>query len=73
MNAELYDVVAVNMETNRVRFMAEGKTLRNAEAIVSMAVMRRGVDEEFYAEVPAGSYKEGDVWQAQPAQPAKEQ
>jgi len=24
---------------------------------------RRGVDEEFFAEVPAGKYKEGDKWE----------
>jgi len=68
--SELYDVVAVNLETNKetnkVRFMAQGKTLPNAEAIVSMAVMRRGLDEEFFAEVPAGKYQEGDSWMVQP-------
>lgn len=57
-----YDVVAVNLETNDVRLMAEGKTYDNAEAVVKMAVMRRGVDEEFFAEVPAGKYKTGDKW-----------
>lgn len=58
----LFDVVAVGLKTNKVRMMAEGKTARNAEAIVNMAVMRRGVDEEFFSEVPAGRYKEGDEW-----------
>lgn len=59
----LYDVVAVNMDTRRVTALyAERKTLRNAEAIVTMAVMRRGVDEEFYAEVPSGSLKMGDTY-----------
>jgi len=56
----LFDVVAVNIQTNNVRFMAQGKTERNAEAIVNMAVHRRGVEEEFYTEVPAGKFKEGD-------------
>ena len=59
---KLYDVVAVNLKTSKIRLMAEKKTLRNAEAIVSMAVMRRGVEEEFFAEVEAGIYKEGDIW-----------
>jgi hypothetical protein len=59
----LYDVVAVNIQSGRVRLMAEGKTRDNAEAVVTMAVMRRGVEEEFYAEVPAGAYHEGDDWQ----------
>lgn len=59
---KMYDVVAVNMDTNKVRFMEQNKTLPNAEAIVNMAVMRRGVDEEFYAPVIAGSHKEGDEY-----------
>lgn len=56
----LYDVMAVNIADSTVRVMATNKTLENAEAIVSMAVMRRGVDEEFYCEEPAGKYKTGD-------------
>lgn len=57
-----YDVLAVNIATSKVRFLAQGKDERNAEAIINMAIMRRGVDEEFYTEVPAGSYKEGDAY-----------
>jgi len=57
-----YDVVAVNIETRIVRVLATDKTLPNAEAIVKMAVMRRGVDEEFFAEVKSGLCKEGAVW-----------
>ena len=49
---ELFDVIAVNIKTGAERFMAEKKTEPNAEAIVAMAVMRRGVDEEFYKAVP---------------------
>lgn len=48
---KLYDVEAVNLATGEVRKIAEHKTLANAEAIVKMAVMRRGVDEEFFREV----------------------
>ena len=59
---ENYDVVAVNIETSKVRMMAENKTEKNAEAIINMAVMRRGVDEEFYAPAPHGKYKDGDTW-----------
>jgi hypothetical protein len=58
----MYDVVAVNIQTGRVRLMAESKDHDNAEAIVTMAVMRRGVEEEFYSKVPAGAYHEGDEW-----------
>ena len=57
-----YDVVAVHMNTNTVRLIAENKSERNAEAIVMMAVGRRGVDEEFFSGVPHGRYKEGDKW-----------
>lgn len=62
MSDKLFDVLAVNMETNKVRLLAQGKTFRNAEAIVNMAVGRRGVEEEFYTETPAGKYKEGDEY-----------
>lgn len=62
MSNELFDVVAVNITTKRVRLLAEHKTKRNAEAIVNMAVIRIGVDEEFYAPVLAGKYKDGDEW-----------
>lgn len=69
MTAEFYDVVAVNLNTRRVTALfGERKTLKNAEAIVMMAVGRRGVDEEFYAEVPTGKFKVGDdytVWRSQ--------
>lgn len=58
----LYDVVAVRLDTGAVRLIAEAKTLRDAKATVHMAVMRRGVETEFFVEVPAGSYQEGATW-----------
>ena len=58
----MFDVVAVTIKTRKVRLLAENKTERNAEAVVKMAVMRRGVEEEFYTEVPAGKYKDGDTY-----------
>ena len=57
-----YDVVAVNIKTNKVRFFGQDKTLGNAEAIVKMAIMRRGLDKEFYAVVENGSHVEGGVY-----------
>lgn len=57
------DVVAVNLETRNVRIISANKTRENAEAIVSMAVARRGVEEEFFTIVPSGTYKNGDRWQ----------
>ena len=63
MDEPLFDTVAVNIEANTVRFFGRDKTYANAEAIVNMAVMRRGVDEEFYSVTPAGFYKaEGEQW-----------
>lgn len=58
----LYDVVAVNIATSIVRVMGTGKTKPNAEAYVAMAVMRRGVEVEFYSGVPVGAYVDGDKW-----------
>lgn len=62
MEKELFDVVAVNMTTMQVRLIAEAKSERNAEAIAMMAVGRRGVEDEFFSEVPHRKYKEGDKW-----------
>lgn len=59
---KMFDVVAVNVTTRKVRLIAENKTERNAEAIVMMAVGRRGVEEEFFTECAHGEYKEGDKW-----------
>ena len=44
----LYSVIAVNIKTGARRSLDHGKTEKNAEAVVNMAVMRRGVSEEFY-------------------------
>jgi hypothetical protein len=51
----LFDVVAVNIKTNKERHIETNKTERNAEAIVNFAVIRRGCDVEFYKTVPAGT------------------
>lgn len=62
MSEKLYDAIAVNIETDEVRIFGTGKTKENAEAISKMAVYRRGCDEEFYTEVPADTYKDGDFY-----------
>ena len=56
------DVIAVNMCTNKVRLLAENKSERNAESIILMAVQRLGCNTEFFADAPAGAYKDGDTW-----------
>ena len=58
----LVDVLAVNIKTNRIRLFGQGKTERNAEAIINMAIMRRGVDEEFYTIAELGKYQEGEFY-----------
>ena len=63
MTKELFDVVAVDLETSVVRVIASNKTKLNAEAIVMMAVGRRGGDDEFFSEVPAGTYANGSKWE----------
>ncbi len=59
-----YDVLAVNLQTHKVRVLAHDKDHRNAEAIIDMAVMRRGVDVEFYTTGYTGIYKDGDDWKS---------
>jgi hypothetical protein len=49
---KLFDVVAVNLKTKAERTIASGKTERDAEAVVTMAVMRRGCATEFFKAVP---------------------
>ena len=56
------DVLAVSLTTKKVRFMAQGLDEESAEAVVEMAVYRRGVDEEFFTVVKADSYADGDTW-----------
>lgn len=58
----LYDVFAVNIKTQKVRMMERGVTKNNAEAYITLAVVRRGVEKEFFAEAPAGTYDDGDIW-----------
>lgn len=53
MTEPLYDVRAVNIETNEERIIAKRRTLTSAEAIQDMAAMRRGVEVEFFVVVPA--------------------
>lgn len=62
-DGNLYDVVAVSLDDNSILWVDQKKTLPNAEAIVAMAVMRQGVEDRFFSEVPHGTYKQGDKWQ----------
>lgn len=49
----VFKVVAVTIATGAERLIAENKTKPNAEAIRDMAVIRRGVETEFFKVVRA--------------------
>lgn len=57
-----FDVVQVNFATKAVTLMATNKSERNAEAIIDMAVMRRGIEEGYFTLAPAGRFKDGDTY-----------
>lgn len=58
----LWDVIEVEIAApHKVRLMATGKTEKNAQAIVDMAVTRRGCENHFFTTASAGKYKDGDV------------
>jgi len=59
---EQLDVIEVSIKSGRVRVLATNKNEPNAEAIIDMAVIRRGVEEHFYTSAPAGRYQDGDVY-----------
>lgn len=61
-STHLWDAIAVNLKTRKVRIFGTNETKDNAEAISTITVMRRGLDEEFYTEVEAGTYKEDDTY-----------
>ena len=59
----LYDVVAVNIKTKRVRLLFVGYALRDAESYEKTAgAVRRGAPEEFFTTLPTGRYHDGDQW-----------
>lgn len=58
----MFDVVEVDIETAKVRVMERNKDSRNAEAIVNLAVMRRGVAGHFFSVALAGKYHDGDEY-----------
>lgn len=52
MSDQRFAVVAVRLDDGTQRVMAQDLDERNAEAFIKMAVVRRGVDVEFYKTVP---------------------
>lgn len=60
--AELRDVIAVDESTNKILWVERNKSERNAEAIITMAVMRQGCDDRFFTDAPCGKYNDGDEY-----------
>lgn len=48
MTKPLFRVIATNIKSLDRRIIAADKTEKNAEAVMKMAIMRRGVEEEFF-------------------------
>lgn len=60
--SDLVDVFAVNMTTHKMELLSKSVTQKNGDAVINMAVARRGCDDYFYASFPPGKYHEGDEW-----------
>lgn len=62
LQMKMYDVIAVNMVTHKVRLLGVNRSERTADVIEMMSIARFGCDEEFFTKAPSGKYKEGDEW-----------
>lgn len=61
-DGHLYDVIEVDIESRTVLLMTdEPKDARNADAVMRMALMRRGNADNYFDIVPAGTYADGDT------------
>lgn len=58
----MFDVIAINTKNYKVRILAKDKDKNDAEAIVKMAIVRRGAEEEIFTTASAGRLKDGDEW-----------
>lgn len=69
MTEELVDVIEVQIKApHTIRVMATGKTKANADAFISMAIMRRGCESQFYTTAPVRQYRDGDPLPQKPTQ-----
>ena len=58
-----FDVLEVRIKGGEVLgVMGRDLDEKNAEAVINMAVIRRGVEHSFYVTAPAGSLRVGDRW-----------
>ena len=60
MAESMFDVVAVSTDDNRVLWVDGPKTEPNANAIITMAIMRQGVEDRFFTAANPGKYRVGD-------------
>ena len=58
----LFDVVAIDCKTDTVRVLAKRKPGYMAEQEVDRLCRVKGLDKEFFSQVPAGLYKDGERW-----------
>ncbi len=59
---KVFDVVAVECETGNVLWVSGPHTEGNADAVISLAVMRQGVEDRFFSPCQPGQYKAGNKW-----------
>jgi hypothetical protein len=60
---DLYDVIEIGMEKpHKVRVIDTLKSLKNADAVMNMAVARRGVGDHFFKVVPTGEYRDEEAY-----------
>lgn len=61
MSEHRWDVIEVEIKApHRIRIIDTDKGERDADAVIKMAVMRRGVEHHFFTKRPAGTCKDGD-------------
>lgn len=53
---QLFDVVCFSTENWAVLWVVKDKTLPNAEAVISMAIARQGVEDRYFTIEPCGKY-----------------
>ncbi len=58
----MFDVIEVQIKApHETRVMAVDLTENDADAFIKFAVIRRGVEHQFYKAVPAGKYRKGEA------------
>ena len=59
---QLFDVIAVDLETNKVRIITTAVSEDSAYALETMTIERQGCEKAFFAVVETGTFKQGDEW-----------